>query len=346
MNNRIFAEGGQMKKITLESPGNFVIDEVVEPVIKEGEALIEVKSVGICAGDISQYVGKKLDVWPLPSVQGHEFGGIVSQVKDKSGKIKVGDKVAVSPHVYCEDCYYCNQGLELTCDNDLVYGYQLDGGLRDKVAVPVKVLKKLSDGFDIRYASIIEPATVAYNLVKDIKDSIAMIVGVGSIGVMAVPVAKHNNNKVIAVDIDDNHLKKAVDLGADLAVNFRDPEKDKKIEDMFGKERVDFAGMTHVDQKLWDWVVETVRRCSTIAFIDIAEKPMIQVNFRRMWNKILTLKGLDSLYFEDFENAAELVESGVIDPEQVVSKIFPMDKIKEAYDYKVKNNALKVILTN
>jgi threonine dehydrogenase-like Zn-dependent dehydrogenase len=148
------------------------------------------------------------------------------------------------------------------------------------------------------------------------------------------------------VDIDREHLKKAVDLGADLAVDFNDPDKDKKIEDRFGKERIDFVGMTHVDQELWDWVVEAIRRCGTIYFIDIAEKPMIQVNFRIMWSKIITLKGLDSLYFKDFEAAAELVQSGVIDPLKVVSKIFPMDRIKEAYDYKVERNALKVILTN
>lgn len=335
-----------MKKITLESPGDFVIDDVPEPSIKENEALIEVKSMGICAGDISQYVGKKLDIWPLPSVQCHEFGGIVAQVRDISGKIKVGDKVAVSPHVYCEDCYYCNKGLELSCENDKVYGYQLDGGLQEKVVVPVKVIKKLSDGFDIRYASIIEPATVAYNLVRGVKDSVVMIVGTGAIGVMAVPIAKYNNNKVIAIDIDEEHLRKATDLGADLAVNFKDPEKDEKIEDMFGRERVEYIGMTHVNQELWDWAVSVVGKCSTIVFIDIVEKPIIQVDFRKLWSKILTVKGLDSLYFEDFETAAELVEKGVIKPEQVISKLFPMEKVKEAYDYKVENNALKVILTN
>jgi threonine dehydrogenase-like Zn-dependent dehydrogenase len=104
--------------------------------------------------------------------------------------------------------------------------------------------------------------------------------------------------------------------------------------------------MAHVDQELWDWVVSVVGKCSTIAFIDILEKPIIKVDFRKLWSKIITLKGLDSLNFKDFEAAAELLEKGVINPEKVVSKLFPMEKIKEAYDYKVKENALKVILTN
>lgn len=335
-----------MLKITLQSPGNFIFNDVPEPVIKEGEALIEVKSMGICAGDISQYMGKKLDVWPLPTVQCHEFGGIVIQVKDSSGKIKAGDKVAVSPHIYCGDCYYCKRGLELTCDNDKIYGINIDGGFAEKVAAPVDKLVKLDSDFDIRYASIIEPATVAYNIVKDVRDSIIMIIGTGSIGMMAIPIARYFNNKVIAVDIDENHLKIAKKFGADLALNFKDKDKDKKIEENFGRERIDYVGMTHVDQQLWDWSIEVVRRCSTIAFIDILEKPIIEVNFRKLWSKIITLKALDSLYFKDFKSAADLIEKGVINPEDVVSKLLPMRDIKKAYDYKIENNSLKVILTN
>ena len=335
-----------MLKITLQSPGNFVFNDVPEPVIKEGEALIEVKSMGICAGDISQYVGKKLDVWPLPTVQCHEFGGIVNQVKDSSGKIQVRDKVAVSPHIYCRDCYYCNRGLELTCDNDKIYGINIDGGFAEKVTVPVVNLAKLGSNFDIRYASIVEPATVGYNIVKDVHDSIVMIIGIGAIGIMAIPIARHFNNRVIAVDIDEDHLRIAKKLGADLALNFKDKDKDKKIEENFGRERIDYIGMTHVDQQLWDWSIEVVRRCSTIAFIDILEKPILKVNFRKLWNKIITLKGLDSLYFKNFESAAGLIEKGVINPEDVVSKLFPMRDIKKAYDYKIENNALKIILTN
>ena len=335
-----------MLKITLQSPGRFIFNDVPEPTIKEGEALIEVKSMGICAGDISQYRGKKLDIWPLPTVQCHEFGGIVKQVKDNTGKINVGDKVAVSPHINCGDCFYCNCGLELTCDNDKIYGINMDGGLAERVTAPVEKLVKLSQDFDVRYSSIVEPATVANNIVKGLRNSNIMIIGVGSIGVMAVPIAKRFDNKVIAVDIDDNHLKIAKELGADLVLNFNDGDKDKKLEGSFGRERVDFVGMTHVNQQLLDWSMDVLRRCGTIAFIDIVEKPFFKINFRKLWSKIITIKGLDSLYFKDFKETAGLIEKGIIRPEDVVSKIFPLREIKMAYDYKIKNNALKVILTN
>ena len=334
-----------MIKITLESPGKFVFKDVPEPEPDDGEALIEVRSMGICAGDISQYMGKKLDLWPLPQVQCHEFGGIVKEVKDPSGRVKVGDKVSVSNHVNCGNCYYCNRGLELTCDNDKIYGINIDGGMAERVVAPIGNMVKLSDGFDIRYAGIVEPATVSYNLVKEAKNSNIMIIGAGSIGVMAVPIAKYFGNRVIAVDIDDDHLKTAGELGADLILNFKDKDRDKKLEESFGKERVDYIGITHIDQQIIDWSMEVLRRCGTIAFIDIVENPFYTVDFRKMWSKIVTLKGLDSLYFKDFEETAKIIEKGIIDLDKVISKVFPMEKIKEAYEYKIKNNALKVFLT-
>ena len=115
---------------------------------------------------------------------------------------------------------------------------------------------------------------------------------------------------------------------------------------MFGNQRIDYIGMTHVDQGLWDWALDIIRRCGTIAFIDILEKPIIEVNFRKLWSKIITLKGLDSFYFKDFEAAADLVEKGVINVKEVVSKFFLMNQTKEAYEYKINNNSLKVIITN
>ena len=335
-----------MLKITLKSPGEFIFDDVPEPTLKEGEALVEVKSMGICAGDICQYKGKKLDLCPLPSVQCHEFGGIVREIKNSSREIKVGDKVAVFPHVNCRDCFYCNRGLELTCDNDKIFGINIDGGFAERIAVPVRNLVKFSDDFDVRYLSIVEPAAVAYHIVNGVQDSNIVIIGAGAIGVMAVPIAKYNNNKVIVVDIDDNHLKTAKRLGADLTLNVQEKDNDKRLKDFLGKDKIDFVGITHLDEQLLDWSLNVIRKCGTIVFIDILEEPFLKVDFRKMWNKIITLKGLDSFYFKEFEETAKLINKGVINPKDVISKIFSLTEIKEAFDYKINENALKVILVN
>jgi threonine dehydrogenase-like Zn-dependent dehydrogenase len=334
-----------MQKFTLVAPETFIKDNVPEPEIKDGEALIEIKSMGICAGDIRQYIGKRTDIRPFPIVRCHEFGGIVEKIKGGTGKIKVGDKVAVSPHINCGDCYYCNSGLELACDNDKLFGVNIDGALAEKIKVPIDKLAKLSDDFDIKYSSLIEPATVAYNIVKEARNANVMIIGVGAIGIMAVPIAKYFGNKVIAVDIDDDHLKIAKDLGADLVLNFKDEDKDGKLEGSFGIERIKYIAITYLNQQVLDWSLKVLQKCGTVTIIDIPPDPLYNVDFRKLWKKIITIKNLDSFYYKDFKEAAELVDKGVIDFDKVVSKIFPLDKIKEAFDYKINNNALKVLLT-
>ena len=335
-----------MLKITMESPGNFKFDDVAEPVIKDEEALLEIKSVGICASDICQYKGEKLDILPLPVVQGHEFGGIVLDIKGPSNGIKIGDKVTVNPHKNCGDCYYCNHDMGLTCDNDKLSGINVEGGMVERKAVPTVNVVKLGDDFDIRYSGIIEPATVAYHLVNRVKNSNIMIIGVGSIGTMAVPLIKFNGNRLISIDIDDRHLKVAEKLGSDLNINVLDKEREQKILNFLGKEKLDFVALTHLDQDVLDLSFNLLKRCGIIEFIAIVDDPFFKVDFKKMWRKIITIKGLDSFFPSEFIETAKLVDKKIINPPDVVEKIFPLRDIIKAYEYKINNNALKVILTN
>ena len=75
--------------------------------------------------------------------------------------------------------------------------------------------------------------------------------------------------------------------------------------------------------------MDSVKKCGVVAFLDIVAEPLYQIDLRKLWSKIVTFKGLDSMYFEDFKKTAELIEKGIIDPGKVTSKIFPMEKIKE-----------------
>lgn len=335
-----------MLSITLKSPGNFVFNDVPEPELRIGEALIEIKSIGICASDIGPYLGEKLDLWPLPQIQGHEFGGIVKKIKGNTKKIKVGDKVVVFPHINCGKCYYCTHDLSITCVNKQLFGFQIEGGMMEMKAVPIANCVKLNDNFDIRYAGLIEPATVAYQAINEYKNSNIVVVGVGSIGMMMVEIAKSNKNKVIAIDVDENHLKLAKKLGVDFTINSNDNNKNEKIKSFLNEEIIEVIILTFLNQEVLNWAMDIIGRCGIIANITVMSKPILNVDFRLVWQKILTIKGLDSLRFKDFVNTAKMLESSIINSKEIVTKIFPLRQVKEAYEYKIKNNALKVILTN
>ena len=335
-----------MLSFTLQSPGELIFDDIPEPVLKDNEALIEVKSVGICALDIAPYKGIDLELTPLPMVPGHEFGGIVKEIKGDTEKIKIGDKVAIYPLIPCGSCYYCNHGLRLSCEKQTFFGSQgLAGAMVERIAVPIDNCIKLPDGFDIRYAALIEPITVANHAIGKIKDSNIVIVGAGSIGMLMLEIAKTRNNKVIAIDIDENHLKLAKKLKADLALNFRDTEKNKKIESFLGKDMVDVVVLAFTCQDILDWAMETVRKYGSIINVATLDK-RLEIDFWQLVIKAVTIRGVESYTFEEFEEAVRMIESGIIHTERIATKMFPISQSKEAYEFKAKKNPLKVIIIN
>ena len=86
-----------MKQIVLQSAGKIIYRQVPDPVIKDDEALVEIKSIGICNSDVAPYLGGLKELMPLPFVQSQEFGGIIKEIGKKSGSFKTGDKVSVYP---------------------------------------------------------------------------------------------------------------------------------------------------------------------------------------------------------------------------------------------------------
>ena len=338
-----------MKKVILKAPGEIVLTDAPEPVLNDNEALIEVASSGLCGADISSYLGKTQNVIPLPIVPGHEFGGIVKEIKGKTDRIKVGDKVAVFPLFNCGKCYYCSRGWETDCGGGDDYGYNyygspaIEGACVERMAVPLEKCVKMDDDFDMRYSAIIEPLAVALHAVGEITDSIILISGVGSIGILMLEVAKLNNNKVIAVDADEYNLRMATKLGADLAVNFNDANKNEKIEALLKDDKVEVAALTFVNQSVFDWILDIIRKHGLI--ISIAEcEDVIDFKFvDHVW-KALTLRGSVALSQKEFEQAAQMVQQHKIHYEDIVTKFYPLSQAAEAFEHRAKNNELKVVL--
>lgn len=335
-----------MKQIATEI-GKLVYREVPDPVPKEGEALIEVRSIGLCNSDISPYMGKLQDIMPLPFVMGHEFGGLIKEIKGDSKGFKKGDKVSVYPQLNCGNCYYCSSGLEHLCENQSMFGSpRLEGGMSELIAVPVGNLVKMGESFNIEHAGLVEPATVSLHAVGDIRDSNVVVVGTGAIGVMMGPILKQNNSRFIAMDVDDRALKAAEEMGADLTVNIKNRDKVKIIEDFLGEEKVDFIVLAFIDMENLDFALELIRKHGTIILMATPYTRSIELEYYKPFFKEIKIKWSICYSFEEFKKAAGLIESGVIDSSKLITKIFPFDRAAEAFEFKANNFALKVIISN
>ncbi len=183
-----------MKTAVWLGPRKIEIIERPKPVLKPGEVLIQVESVGVCGSDIHYYLDGKIgdQIITPPLVLGHEFSGIVCEVSDKKYEWLLGQRVAVEPGIACGQCDYCKTGHYNVCtDMRFLGGPGCDGALSEYIAVPAEYCFPVPSTISAPIASMVEPTAVAIHAVElaGIRPGeTALIVGLGSIGLLTAQV--------------------------------------------------------------------------------------------------------------------------------------------------------------
>ncbi|MEM3430289.1 MAG: alcohol dehydrogenase catalytic domain-containing protein [Candidatus Bathyarchaeia archaeon] len=236
MHNNGF-EGSKLKAMVLrEFKKPLKYENVPDPKLDVGEALVQIKACGICRTDIHIVEGLTKPRPNLPRIIGHEPAGIIVGLSnDTGGQISLGDRVVVSTYLTCGICYYCRTGRENLCVNlKGRIGFELDGGYAEYLKAPINNLFKIPEGLSFEEAAIAPDAaaTTLHALRKrgEIKlGNYVAIIGVGGLGTIAIQIAKNSGAKVIAVDIRDERLKMAKDLGADFTINASSEDPSQQI---------------------------------------------------------------------------------------------------------------------
>lgn len=210
-----------MQAVQIIEPGHIQVIETEKPVADEGKVLLKLKYVGFCGSDLSTYCGKNPLV-QYPRIPGHEISGIIESIgKDVPAHFKTGMPVTVVPYTSCEQCPSCKNGRHHACQFNQTLGVQRDGAMGEYVVVPwQKVL--IADGLTDQELALVEPLTVGFHAVDRgrVSDSdTVMVLGCGMIGTGAIIRASIRGAKVIAVDLDDNKLEVAKQLGAHHTIN-------------------------------------------------------------------------------------------------------------------------------
>lgn len=200
------------------------IEEVDIPEVPPGQVLVKVVASGVCHTDLHAASGD----WPvkptLPFIPGHEGVGYVARVGAGVKFIKEGDRVGVPwLHTTCGHCEHCMGGWETLCDHQQMTGYTVNGGYAEYVLADPGYVGHLPANLEFAPAAPVLCAGVTvYKGLKvlDCKpgDWVA-ISGIGGLGHMAVQYAKAMGFHVIAVDVADDKLALARELGAEVTLN-------------------------------------------------------------------------------------------------------------------------------
>ncbi len=235
-----------MKSARITGPNEpLKVSESTTPKPSGTQVLVKVKAVGVCHSDLHLWEGgydlgdgqfmKVTDRGvKYPVTPGHEIAGTVEEIGSDVKGISKGDQVLVYPWIGCGQCPACKVENENLCDTPKSLGVFQDGGYSDYSLVPhYKYLAKL-DGVDPESAtSLACSGLTAYTAIKKSNQNMPeflVVIGAGGLGLMGVQIAKAiTKAKIICVDLDDQKLETAKQMGADYVLNSKDTETSQKI---------------------------------------------------------------------------------------------------------------------
>ncbi|CAL9351165.1 Alcohol dehydrogenase [Streptomyces sp. enrichment culture] len=209
---------------TLGAP--LVIEDRPDPRPGPAQVSIRVEASGLCHTDIHAARGD----WPVkpdpPFVPGHEGVGIVERLGDDVTHLSVGQRVAVPWLGWaCGRCEHCLSGWETLCERQKNTGYGVDGGHAEMMLAHADFAQPVPDGIDPREAAPLTCAGVTtYKAVKVAgvgPTDLVAVSGIGGLGHLAVQYAKIAGATVAAIDVTDDKLSLAGELGADILIDAR-----------------------------------------------------------------------------------------------------------------------------
>jgi L-iditol 2-dehydrogenase len=216
-----------MKALLLTAPSQLQFVDFPDPKPAEDEVVVQIHACGICGSDIHGWDGSSGRRHP-PLIMGHEASGQIVATGPRVKSWRVGDRVTFDSMISCGVCPFCRAGQTNLCENRRVVGvspteYKQHGAFAERLAIPDRILYKLPDALSYEHAAMVEPVSIAIHAIQRTKitpTTTAVVIGSGMIGLLVIQALRWAGAKqIVAVDLADNRLELARQLGATHAIN-------------------------------------------------------------------------------------------------------------------------------
>lgn len=269
------------------------VEDVPKPQAGPGEVIVRIETSGLCHTDIHAAQGD----WPikptLPLIPGHEGVGIVEQVGPGVTTPRVGDRVAMPwLGAACGTCEYCVDGWETLCESQVNTGYGVNGSYAEYATANAAYVAQVPDAVDPLDASVLTCAGVTtYKAIKlsgARPGSLVAVFGIGGLGHLAVQYAKISGATVVAVDINDEKLELATELGADHVVNALTEDPVAAIQALGGAHA---AISVAVAPKAFEQAFGSLRRGGKLVFVALPADNLVSLPIFETVLKGITVLG-------------------------------------------------------
>ena len=331
-----------MKALVLKQYHQLVVEEAPVPPVAADEVLVRVKACGICGSDVHGIDGSTGRRRP-PVIMGHEAAGIIERAGPAVSGWKSGDRVTFDSTIWCGVCRHCRRGEVNLCDDRRVLGvscaeYHRDGAFAEFVAVPARVLYRLPDSLPFEEAALVESLSIAVHAAARLPVHVgdtALVVGAGTIGLLAIQALKARGCTVVAAaDVAPERLELARRLGADAIIDTRtaDPAAEmRRLTDGRGADvAVEAVGLPATVRI----AVESVRKGGSLALVGNVS-PEVPLPLQSVVTREISLLGSCASNGE-YPACLELMARRRVDVRPLISAVAPLAEgpswFKRLYD--------------
>jgi threonine 3-dehydrogenase len=337
-----------LKKV--EARRGLTLRDAPMPACPPGHVVIAVTLAGLCGTDrhIFEWDGWAAARVPLGITVGHEFMGVVHEVGTGVTRVHPGDRVSAEGHIGCGACQPCRTGSAHICERVDILGIDIDGCFADYVAVPDDNVWPVPDSIDDRTAAVLDPFGNAVHTVTaaEVGGRSVMVTGCGVIGLMSIGVARAvGAGTIVAVDLDEGRLALAKAMGADHLLQASDPAWPAQARSLTrgqGPEVfLEMSGSAPAIRGGFD----ALRNGGTAALLGLPPEPVALDLPNHIIFKGATVLGINGrVMYDTWYRAEELLISGRVDIEPLVTHEFAMEDAATAFELIERGEALKVLL--
>ena len=349
-------ERGDMLAAVYHGPNDLRVEDVPVPAIGKGEVLVKVISASICGTDLRIVHGNHR-MFPPGTVRipGHEVVGTISEVGAEVENYSIGQRVFCAPNTGCGHCWQCVRGNNNLCANYDAIGVTSDGGFAEYVRIPVKSVQQgnlipIDDSLDPAIAALIEPFACVLrgqNALRMNPGEVVLVIGAGPIGVMHVKLARARGaGRIIVSEPIPERAMQAKRMGADQVVDpvSQDLKAILNVESFGrGADVIIVAAPVHTAQESALELAAIGGRINYFGGLP-KDRPTISFNSNLVHYKELVITATTACSTADCWQAAQIVNSNVVDLADVVSERFPLSEAVKAFAAAEDGKSLKIVL--
>ncbi len=327
--------------------GKMEVRQCDMPVIEnDTDVLVRIEYTGICGADLEMFVsGEYIVPIEMPKILGHEPAGVVVEVGKAVTSLKAGDKVTLEPGVPCGKCAQCTEGRYNLCSDVIFKGAPpIAGTFQKYVTHPEAWTFKLPENVSVKDGALSEPLAVGMYAAQTANvrtGDTVVIFGAGTIGLCILKACKAAGAaKVICCEVLPYRLKMAKSMGAITldTSDMTDEEIKKAIHELTEGEMADSVIVAVGVKKLYTLASHLLKPAGTFLVVAIPDDGKMEIDVVSMFFKEINIKVI-CRYRNIYPATIKALESGLITTDGLITKVYELNDIQEAFDYTLNNKA-------